>query len=162
MQLEPPRHGDLLITGQIDKMSHNFIDVWFWALSFDRNVVALVGLDWLFLDVGSFYWPISGYSHFFKGHKTIVKLVFNEDGRIEWNRHIQKLKRTVRHEFEYQAIRKLLANLHSESAIRASGRPDGAWNVRLGVNVFEDDALSKADFLSHVATWWERYFSMLS
>jgi hypothetical protein len=27
MQLESPRHRDLLIARQIDKMSHNFIDV---------------------------------------------------------------------------------------------------------------------------------------
>lgn len=104
MQFEPPRHGHFPLAGKIDEMRNHLIDIRFDALSLHRDPVTVIRLYGFLLDVGASALALISHTNLLKGKISVVKLVPDEDRRIEGDGHINELERTIRHEFKHKTL----------------------------------------------------------
>jgi hypothetical protein len=87
VQHKLPGHWNLLLDRQIHEMGHTFVYVGHLALSFYGDFVAAVRLDRLLLYIHpSFVAPVS-QAQFLKGKESVIKLIFEDDWRVEGNGH---------------------------------------------------------------------------
>lgn len=104
MQFESPRHGYFSLTGKIDEVSNHLINIRFGALSLHRDPVTVIRLYRFLLDVGAPALALISHADLLKGKISVIKLVSDEDRRIEGDGHINELKRTIRHELKHKAL----------------------------------------------------------
>lgn len=97
VQFEPPRHRHLPLAGKINEVSDHLVHIGFGALRLDWDSITVIGLDGLLLDVGSSALALISHPDLLKGKISVVKLVPDEDRRIEGNGHINELKGSIRH-----------------------------------------------------------------
>ena len=127
-------------------MRNAFVDAWGLALSLHWDLVWAPGVNWLLLYVHSFLTFSIVDSQLLESQVPIVELVLQYDRRVKRNLHSQKLKRSVRHQLENQTLWQVIWNLHCKSPVRSRWWPNGPWNVRLRIDVLENNARSERDY----------------
>jgi hypothetical protein len=158
VQFESPRHGCLSFTWEINKMRHNFIYFWFLAQSFYWYFIAVIGFNRFFLDISASWFALISHSYLLEGEETIIELIADEDWWIERYGHVQKLKGSEWQQFKYQTLWQFFRYLDSECSVGSCGRFDCSRNVWFWIDMFEDNVLTKTDFLLHVTEWEGNYF----
>ena len=131
-------------------MSYYFIGVWSLWRGFNWNVVALVRLNGFFIDVCTPCVTTVSHANLLESDITTVELIPNFDGWFKRNGHVGSLKRSVGFKYKNKAIRKLLADLNSKCPVRASWGLDSSTNIRLWVDVFEDNSSPEANLFLHM------------
>ena len=142
-------------------MSHYFIFLGSQGNGFYWNIVSLVRLDRLFVNICALSIAIVCHSDFFKSQKSIIEFITDDDRRLERDRHVSELKRSVRHQFKYQTIWQFLADLHSKSSIWSRRWLDCTRDVCVWIQMLEDDSCSETDLFLQMTAWWHKYLAML-
>ncbi len=125
-------------------MRYAFVNAWGLALCLYRDLVRVAWINWLLFNVHSLFTLSIINPQLLESQISIVELVLQYNWWIKWNLHPQKFKWSVRQQLENQALWQVVWNLHCKSTIWSRRWPDRSRNVRLRIDVLENNACSES------------------